>query len=238
MKKKYFRISLLLSFLIIAWSIFPFKKAGKLSYAEAGKIAEQGRLKFDLKPGDILVRPNNNLLPGSSIVKDGRVFGHAAIVIEGAEGSTVSDVLSKAIVLEALLFDQATRSFIFHNSKQIRTAPAAYTFVKRLEGIRYRLRLPMEDRQREKIAGLAKSLVGKGSYSIFLTKSILIQRVENPKEVFEDDSDLCWNCTALIWYLYNSVLKIDLDSNGGVFIFPNDLLNSTQFNLPEGCVIF
>lgn len=238
LKKRYFRVVLLTVLLVVILFLYPSEKAGKLCCVDILDSTGAGRVKFDLRPGDLLVRPNNNILPGSSIVDGGRVFGHAAIVVEGAEGATVSDVLSKAVVVEALFFDQATRSFIFSRAKQIRSAQAAFSFGKRFEGIRYRLRLPMEDQQREKIVRLAQGLVGNGRYSIFLTKSSLMKRVDNPKDVFENDTDLCWNCTSLIWYLYRSVLMIDIDSNGGAFIFPNDLLNSTQFNQPEGCIMF
>ncbi len=42
---------------------------------------------FELKKGDLLVRPNSDNLPGSIDISYGRMYGHVAIVTEGASGS-------------------------------------------------------------------------------------------------------------------------------------------------------
>jgi uncharacterized protein YycO len=38
-----------------------------------------------------------------------------------------------------------------------------------------------------------------------------------------------WYCSHLIWQAFYSVLNIDLDPNGGVIVYPNDLIVSPYF---------
>jgi hypothetical protein len=75
---------------------------------------------FNLKKGDILVRPNWSWLPGSFPVKDGGRFGHVAIVTDEVTENSVGEALRKTTVIEALFYDQATRNFVFRNEDQIR----------------------------------------------------------------------------------------------------------------------
>ncbi|MCO5266571.1 MAG: hypothetical protein M9948_11935 [Lentimicrobium sp.] len=48
-----------------------------------GSVLKANSDTIELKRGDILVRPNLNLLPGSSFVANGKNFGHAALVVKG-----------------------------------------------------------------------------------------------------------------------------------------------------------
>lgn len=66
---------------------------------------------FVLKRGDILVRPNSDRLPGSCAIPYGRIYGHVAIVTEGATGQTINEALEKAKVIEALFLIRRRENF-------------------------------------------------------------------------------------------------------------------------------
>jgi uncharacterized protein YycO len=39
-----------------------------------------------------------------------------------------------------------------------------------------------------------------------------------------------WYCSLLIWEAFYTVAGIDLDSNGGLMVYPNDLIASPYFD--------
>jgi hypothetical protein len=43
-------------------------------------------------------------------------------------------------------------------------------------------------------------------------------------------SNFDWYCSKLMWRGYNNVLGVDIDSDGGYWCYPNDILNSNKFN--------
>ncbi len=200
-------------------------------------IKDGNGLRFSLKPGDILVRPNLNWLPGSSKVDSGRNFGHAAIVVEGAEGATADEVLKMATVVEAYLFDQATRKFVFGAKNQVRKVPGIIPFGNRFKGIRYRLRMSLTEDQIKAIVKFATYQIGIGNYTFFSLKSPLLEFIKNRKKnqnlIFKD-----WHCASIVWFAYYDLAGIDLDSNGGECIFPNDLINAKIFDQPDGRIKF
>jgi hypothetical protein len=184
---------------------------------------------FDLKEGDLLVRPNWSWLPGSIPVADGRKYGHVAIVTKGARGATISETLEKATVVEALFFDQATKKFQFKKENQIREGKAIVSFGKKFTGIRYRLRIPLTDEQQKRISGFVRSQLS-GGYNI-----ISVKRKNMRKEKMEN---LDWHCATLVWQAYYLTTGIDLDTNGGLFIYPSDIIANPLFDRPEGIVDF
>ncbi len=195
-------------------------------------LVEKGEI-FSLKVGDILIRPNKNWLPGSSEIDSGRKFGHAGIVVEGAEGSTIQEVLSKSQIIEAFVFDQATRKYVFDRERQVRKAPSIISFSNRFEGIRYRLRINLTEDQRQKIIRLLENQIGVGGYNLFSLRSQVMnysaKSKNNPDLIFRH-----WNCATFVWFAYYQALGVDLDSNGGAIIFPNDLINSPVFDQSDG----
>jgi hypothetical protein len=184
--------------------------------------------KFTLEPGDILVRPNLNWLPGSSKVLSGRNFGHVVIVVKGASESTVEETLKKSQVVEAIIFDQATRRFEFNIEKQIRQTSAWISFGNRFKGIRYRLRTTLTDEQKNEIIRFLQNRVGKGRYSLFATKEHL-NKVFSSGLKSKDERIKC-NCATLTWYSYFLTSTLDIDFNNGRWIYPNDIIRSETFN--------
>ncbi|MDD3034926.1 MAG: hypothetical protein PHT25_10055 [Bacteroidales bacterium] len=183
---------------------------------------------ISLSRGDIIVRPNNPHLPGSAYIKGGRRLGHVAVVVKGASGNSAEQVLSKSIVIEALLYDQKTKSFIFDTCEQVRYAPASFSFGSKYRGCRYRLRLNTDVKKIDSIVEFLESQLD-GSYSIFTEKIRSAGMLHRHSE---------WHCATLAWQACYAASGVDIDGNGGSVIYPSDIIISTAFDHPGGRVIF
>ena len=184
---------------------------------------------FDLKEGDILVRPNWSWLPGSCPVPDGRKYGHVAIVTKGARGASVGETLENATVVEALFFDQATKEFQLKKENQIREGKAIVSFGKKFTGIRYRLRIPLTETQAAVMRNFAETQLD-GGYNILSVKQ------KNRKT--DKMENLDWHCATLVWQAYYLSTGLDIDANDGLFIYPSDIITSPVFDNPGGVVRF
>jgi hypothetical protein len=191
---------------------------------------------FTLKKGDILVRPNWNWLPGSYPLKNGRKFGHVAFVTEGATGKTIDEALAKASVVEALLFDQATRKFQFSKKDQIRVGKAAVSFGPRFKGIRFRLRMNLTDEQADSMIRFVRNQLD-GGYNIFALKK-QFESVAERKLALQNLKQLNWHCGTLVWEAYYIVPGVDIDANKGLLVYPSDIIASETFDLPGGRIRF
>jgi len=199
-------------------------------------LFDENKEKFTLQPGDILVRPNLNWMPGSSKVSSGKNFGHVAVVVQGAEGQTPEETLQKAMVVEAFIFDQATRHFVFTPEKQVRKAPAVVSFGKRFEGIRYRLRMDLNEPAQEQLVQFLYAQVGKSGYRLFSIKiNTALQRT--PAGTLTQPHDK-WNCATLAWFSILQVNGTNIDFNRGYLVYPNDLIRSPLFDSPGGRIRF
>jgi hypothetical protein len=196
----------------------------------------QRRFKYSFRKGDLLVRPNLNLLPGSSSVDSGTNFGHVVIVLKGAEGNDLDETLHRTLVVEAVLYDQKTRSFIFNAKNQVRVAPAEISFGKRFEGIRYRLRTNLDENQIRIMSEFLLRQIGQGSYDIFATKNNI--EVLSLNNALSNDEPKKWNCATFAWYAFKKSSGIDIDSNHGYLIYPNDIILSSSFDFPDGRLRF
>lgn len=184
---------------------------------------------FELKEGDILIRPNWSWLPGSCPVADGRKYGHVALVTRGATGQSISEALENATVVEALFFDQATKEFQFKKENQIRQGKAIVSFGKKFTGIRYRLRIPLTETQAAVMRNFAETQLD-GGYNILSVKQ------KNRKT--DKMENLDWHCATLVWQAYFIATGLDIDANGGLFIYPSDIIACPIFERPDGIVRF
>ena len=184
---------------------------------------------FELKTGDLLVRPNSDNLPGSIDIPYGRMYGHVGIVTEGACGNTIREVLEKAKVVEALFFDQATRELQWSKKNQIREEKAIVSFGNRFKGIRFRLRTNISSKQAGEMVRFARNQLD-GGYNILSLK----KKERNSIELKNED----WHCATLVWQAYYVTSGIDIDANGGIFIYPSDIIANPVFDIPEGRIRF
>jgi|GEM_PF-1219790 len=186
---------------------------------------------FSLKTGDILARPNWNWLPGSSFVASGRNFGHLAIVVQGAEGKSVKETMRKAIVVEALLFDQVTRKFIFNSKEIVRKTAAITSFGERFKGRRYILRMALTESQQQLLTQFVSDQLEDDNYTIFSFKKKINFPPGSPQAYHSADHNH-WNCSTLTWFAYEYATGRDIDANGRILIYPNDIIRSNFFDYP------
>jgi hypothetical protein len=184
---------------------------------------------FSLKRGDILIRPNFYWLPGSYQINAGRMFGHAAIVTEDVSGKSVDVVLAKASIIEAVVFDQKTRSFIFDKKEQVRETKAIISFGSRFKGIRYRLRMNLTDQQTADLIQFLKNQLD-GGYSIFTVKKF----VDSDSEKKVALRNLNWHCASIVWQAFYQAAGVDIDENEGFVVYPADIIASKYFDLSGG----
>jgi hypothetical protein len=191
---------------------------------------------FELKKGDILVRPNMGWLPGSCKITGGHKFGHVAVVTEGASGNSAEAVLSKAKVAEALFFDQATRRFQFKKENQARETNALVSFGPRFKGIRYRLRMDLAASQADSIVLFLRNQLDAG-YNIFSVKKRPDSEIAR-NLIFYGNGKQNWNCATLSWEAFFLIAGVDIDGNKGLVVYPSDLITSKFFDSPGGRIRF
>lgn len=176
----------------------------------------------ELKRGDLLVRPNHNWWPGTSTVPGGSDFGHAAIVVKGAENTDLLELLSETVIFES----QARK---VPGEYQLRSVPAYLpgedfrfaneNFSPSHKGNRYLIR-----------PGLGHEAIDSViAYVLKQDDGLSSWRAMKGHESKEQGAGSRWYCSLLIWQAYHDVLGIDLDGNKGLIFYPNDLINSPFF---------
>ncbi|PKP53091.1 MAG: hypothetical protein CVT92_05840 [Bacteroidetes bacterium HGW-Bacteroidetes-1] len=187
----------------------------------------------ELKRGDILVRPNLNFLPGSSSITNGSGFGHAALVVKGFMHENTDSLLAGAIIIESIAKDVPVEFQVREISGLVRSKFDAFNnnnFDNRYLGNRYRLRLPMEPAQLDSI--IAFALMQKNDHSSWnASKSFPDQLLPNDKGIRKNWADnATWYCSLLVWQSVLYATGLDIDSNQGYMVYPNDLIRSSYFD--------
>lgn len=185
----------------------------------------------ELEPCDILVKPNMNWFAGSAMVNGGRGFGHALLVIEGGRDTNTMKLLEKVRIFESQARDVPEEYELregpgFLEGNDFRFANT--TFGMQNRGFRYRLRFNLTHSQRDSIL----NFVLAQDYDISSWRSqkrLKSQLPGNLQSITVEDKKI-WYCSLLIWEAFYEVLGIDLDSNGGIMVFPNDLIASPYFD--------
>lgn len=196
----------------------------------------------ELRRGDIIVKPNVNLLPGTSFIEGGWGYGHAAIVTVGARQHHPDSLLAAAMIFES-------HARPVHRVHQLREVPGYIistdpvlhndNFGPEYTGHRYRLRLNIPETQIDSVIAFVRSQ--KGSYSSWnaMKRFPGIPHIEQlvkdgKRENWADNTH--WYCSLLVWLAVLYVTGFDLDPNGGYYVYPNDLIaspyfkNTTDFN--------
>lgn len=207
--------------------------------------------------GDILIRPNIVLwgLFGSAPVPPdvvGSGWGHAAgISHTSTPGADIDQSLKEACVIEAwgpelprehqLRETKACVPGKFELGLKTFPVPNENYWCKKRKGCRFRLRADLLEEQRKAIATFWRQQMEEvDGYSVFAqkrfpcsptTKGSGCNRERIPPCATDDwanGSD--WYCSLLIWQAYYYVAGIDIDVNGGVYVFPNDIIRSPAFH--------
>jgi hypothetical protein len=183
----------------------------------------------ELRPGDILVKPNMNWFPGTAMVNGGKGFGHVALVIKGGKDTNTMRLLEKIEIFESQARD-VPEEFELRTAKGYLEGAdfrfANVTFGLENAGFRYRLRFPMTSAQCDSIIQFVLSQ--DSDKSCWRAQKTLPEILEgNQKPAFQDKK--IWYCSLLIWQAFYEVLGIDLDPNGGIMVYPNDVISSSNF---------
>ncbi|WP_319499865.1 hypothetical protein [uncultured Draconibacterium sp.] len=190
----------------------------------------QDNASFEFKRGDILVKPNNNWLPGTEFVENGNNFGHAVIVLKGAKGDNVEELLKEIVVFESHSRDvseeyqiREVRGFVEGADWRISND----SFKPKNAGKRYRLRAELPP---EKMDAVIEYILAQDN-DVSSWRSI-----KNTSNVAKDKH--YWYCTLILYQAFKDVLGIDLDANGGLVVFPNDVIRNSLFDHKNGRVVF
>jgi len=220
----------LLIFLCSCSVVFSEKKSEQQQIEEILPIQDTLVNLTELVPGDILVKPNMNWFSGSAMVDGGRGFGHVVLVVEGGKDSNTMKLLEKIKIFESQARDvpesyELRLSSGFCDGDDFRVANT--TFGMQNAGFRYRLRFDLTPTQRDSII----QIVMAQDQDVSSWRSLKRLRSKLPGAKIETVEDKkIWYCSLLIWEAFYQVLGVDLDPNGGIMVFPNDLIASPYFD--------
>jgi hypothetical protein len=227
-------ILFVLSFYILGCSEAPIPESENINQAST-LIFKPGDT-IELKKGDILVRPNLNILPGTSPVNGGKNYGHAAIVVKGFRHWHPDSLLARTIIIESIAKDVPAGFQVREIKALVSNRMESFdnhNFDNRYKGHRYRLRLPLSESAIDSIIHFAQDQKGKLSSwnaSKFIPKDPKLNNA--PSNLMENET---WYCSLLVWQSVFNVTGLDIDHSGGYMAYPNDLINSSYFDsLPDG----
>jgi hypothetical protein len=101
------------------------------------------------------------------------------------------------------------------------------SFSDKYKGSRYRLRLKANEQQLDSvIAFIQKQDPDVSAWRSFRKVNTSIEEKNY------------WYCSLLVYQAFKCVLDIDLDANGGVYVFPNDIICSPHFDHTNGRIRF
>lgn len=181
----------------------------------------------ELKKGDILVKPNANILPGSSIIDDGFSFGHAVLVTKGFSHNNTDSLIRNITIIESMSTDVPIPFQVREIAGYTENNIAAHnntSFSEKYKGNRYRLRLNISESQIDSIIAFARNQQGDIS-SWNAMKSFPTDKSTGN---WADNSH--WYCSLLIWQSVLYVTGFNLDINEGYMVYPNDLINHPIFD--------
>jgi len=204
----------------------------KSNLIEEFKVIEDTFIKLtELEPCDILVKPNMNWFPGTEMVNGGKGFGHALLVVQGATDTNTMKLLEKVRIFESQARDvpkeyELREAVGFLDGVDFRFANI--TFGMQNAGFRYRLRFNLTPSQRDSI--LRFVLDQDSDISSWRSQKRLRKKIPGDVREKSVEDKNTWYCSLLIWQAFYEVLGIDLDANGGIMVFPNDLIASPYFD--------
>lgn len=183
----------------------------------------------ELEAGDILIKPNMNWFPGTAMVNGGKGFGHVVLVIQGGKDTNTIRLLEKVKIFESQAREVPQEYEIrsvagYVEGSDFRSANT--TFGLQNSGFRYRLRYPMTPSQRDSIIKFVMSQ--DADKSCWRAQKGLPEPGNNSQTPIFQDKKI-WYCSLLIWQAFYEVLGVDLDLNGGIMIYPNDMIASPYF---------
>ncbi len=186
----------------------------------------------ELKKGDIIVKPNSNILPGSSFVTNGKGFGHAALVISDFQHENIDSLLAGVEIIESIAKDVPVEFQVRRIKGLVINKSDAFNntnFDKHFQGNLYRLRLELTEQQIDSI--IAFALDQRNNRSAWNASKSFPDEENYPDKIRKNWADNnTWYCSLLVWQSIYYVTRNDTDPNGAYMVYPNDLINSKLFD--------
>lgn len=207
--------------------------------------------------GDILIRPNMviwSLFGSTSAPPDapGSGWGHAVgISCTSKPGADISTSLEQVHIIEAWSWEvplgyqiretQACVPGKFEIGSRRFPTPNDSYWCKKRKGSRFRLRMKTTEQQQKAIVDFWRQQVAEmDAYSPFAKKRFPCTPTTGSGGCNRTCLSACsadewangdrWYCTLLVWQAYYYATGIDIDLNGGAYVFPNDIIRSPVFN--------
>jgi len=194
----------------------------------------------ELRPGDILVKPNNTALPGSAFVEGSWDFGHAAIVTKGGMHADIDTLLAQVMIFESHARNVPVAYQLREIQGHIHSDNLSFhntSFGPKHRGYLYRLRLDVRQGAIDSIIAFVRAQQGDMSswhamkrFPDYAEKSGHSGQAD--RKNWADNS--AWYCSLLIWQAVYYVTGADIDFNGGYYVYPNDMIMSPVFDNKHG----
>ena len=183
----------------------------------AAKSFKSNSVKIKVEVGDILFRSYSYILAGSSFYNFSGLPGHMAIIISEDEIVLNSTSLNNIRVVEARYYDHTKRK----KRKKVGINLAQENFSEKYLGRRFLLKTHFTPSQKQKLVDFYKSNLDK-PYALFAKK--------------EETNE--YNCATFVRQALLFSSDIDIDSNGGIVFFPNDIFNCGLFKNKKNRIRF
>jgi hypothetical protein len=183
-----------------------------------GKIhrAQMKVEQLQVEVGDLIFRTNSYILSSGKYYYKSGIPGHLAIAVSEGSFSSSDESLGNIDVVESALLNRNKGKF------QAKVAfNKAYENFGNIKGRRFLLKMHLNSEQKRRLVELANKQLGR-PYQILAS----------------NNSHATFNCATFARWVIIQVDGFDLDADGGLIVFPNDILKSSRFDNPDDRIRF
>ena len=180
----------------------------------------------DFLRGDVIAR--------YSSMANSSISGHASCIVDSYLSSTNITTLMNNT------YEMSARGYIRPNTEEVKYQKLSVDW--NVTGARYRLRPKNLTNSQKNVLAAFLLQQDPDSYSLLASKRFKCASAfcnsTGPGSVNNSLNPCCgtqwangssWYCSLLVWQAYKYAADIDIDSDGGSWVFPSDVLNSSQF---------
>lgn len=169
-----------------------------------------------VEQGDIIFRITSCIMAKNDKLKYGALPGHLAIALDSGKIATNDGKMGQLRVAEFGFLNRHNRTF--QKSLSIKPAYERFSFGK---GRRFLLKTHLTQEQKQKLLNNISTYKGY-PYSLWASKE-----------------DTCrFHCASFVWSIFKKSIRIDLDSDGGKYVFPIDILEHQNFKTKKNRIRF
>lgn len=183
-----------------------------------GRI-HRARMKVEqlqVEVGDLIFRTNSYILSSGKYYYRSGIPGHLAIAVSKGTFSSTDESLGNIDVVESALLNRNRGKFQADVAMN-----KAYENFGNTRGRRFLLKMHLNGEQKQRLIELASKQIGR-PYCILAPKN----------------NQTKFNCATFARWAILEVDGFDLDADGGLIVFPNDILKSSRFDNPDDRIRF